>query len=193
MFYNVAKFIVNVAFRIVFRIKVTGRENIPAEGRLSLCANHHNNLDPLFISIVFPRQISWMGKKELFQNKALAFILNHVGVFPVDRDGSDISAIKKALKVLKSGGVLGIFPEGTRVKSFDLNNAKPGIALLTVKSKSTVLPVYIDSTYKLFSKVHIKFGKPIDMTLEEGQSVDYTQISKNILISIYNLANNDPA
>lgn len=187
MFYNVAKFIVNIAFRLVYRIQVTGKENIPSEGRLSLCANHFNNLDPLMISIVFPRQISWMGKKELFQNKVLAFILNRVGVFPVDREGSDLSAIKKALKVLKEGGVLGIFPEGTRVKSFDLNNAKPGIALLTVKAKSTVLPVYIDGNYKLFSKVHIKFGKPIDMTLEEGQSVDYNEISKNILISIYNL------
>lgn len=187
MFYSVVRFIVGILLRVFFRVKVSGKENIPIEGRLALCANHHSNWDPLFISIVFPRQISWMGKKELFKNKALAYILNKLGVFPVDRGETDISAIKTALRVLKDGGVLGIFPEGTRVEGYDVENAKPGIALLTVKSKAIVLPIYIGSSYKLFSRVDINIGKSIDLSAENGQTKDYSEISKNILLSIYEL------
>lgn len=185
MFYSVVKSIVNVVFRVLYRLDIQGLENVPMEGRLAICANHINNLDPLMISAIFPRQISWMAKKELFKNKALGYLLRKLGVFPVDRGDTDISAIKNALRVLKEGGVLGIFPEGTRVKEFDLNNAKPGIGLLTAKSKSVVLPIFMDSNYKLFNKVKIIIGKPID--LSEEVSKDYAEISKNILISIYDL------
>ncbi len=185
MFYSVVKSIVNFVFRILFKIDVQGLENVPMEGRLAICANHINNLDPLMLAAIFPRQIFWMAKKELFKNKALAFLLRKLGVFAVDRGGTDISAIKNALRILKSGGVLGIFPEGTRVKGFDINNAKPGIGLLTAKSKSVVLPIFMESNYKLFNKVKIKIGKPIDLSQEESK--DYAEISKNILISIYDL------
>jgi len=128
-----------------------------------------------------------MGKKELFRNKVLSKFLLKLGVIPVDRGDSDISAIKNSLRILKNGGVLGIFPEGTRVQSYDLANVKPGVALLTVKSKSLVVPVNIASNYKLFSKVKINIGKSIDFSLDEEQTKDYSEISKNILISIYQL------
>lgn len=185
MFYRLVKFLVNIVFRIVFRVDVQGLENVPMEGRLAICANHINNLDPLMLSAIFPRQVFWMSKKELFDNKVLGFLLSKLGVFPVDRGDSDIAAIRNALRILKSGGVLGIFPEGTRVKEFDINNAKPGIGLLTTKSKSVVLPIFMESNYKLFNKVKIKIGKPIDLSQEESK--DYAEISKNILRSIYDL------
>ena len=84
-----------------------------------------------------------MGKKELFKNKFFNIFLNWLLVFPVDREVNDIGAVKKALRILKSGGVLGIFPEGTRVKEFNPENAKAGVALLALKSNSPVIPVYI--------------------------------------------------
>lgn len=175
----------SVFLRVLYRVEVEGLENVPMEGRLVICANHANNLDPLLVSIVFPRQISWMAKKELFKNKVLGNILKKLGVFAVDRDSTDISAVKNSLRILKDGGVLGIFPEGTRVKGFDINNAKAGIGLLAAKSKSVVLPIYIDSNYKLFKQVKLIIGKPIDLSQEESK--DYAEISKNILRSIYDL------
>ena len=89
---------------------------------------------------------------------------------------------------------LGMFPEGTRVQSLDFNNAKPGVALLGFKSKSSVLPIYIDSTYKIFSKVSIFIGEAID--LNEGvegkpTTADYLELSKKILINIYDLEGNE--
>lgn len=187
LLYSVLKVIVNFIFRILYRIEVIGIENVPLEGRFVLCANHANNLDPFIISIVFPRQICWMSKKELFKNKLLAKLLLKLGVFPVDRGDVDISAIKKSLKILKNEGVLGLFPEGTRVRGFDISNAKPGVALLAYKSKAKVVPVNIDSNYKFFNRVRITIGEPIDYFLYNENNKDYFEISKNILSTIYNL------
>ena len=149
-----------------------------------------SNWDPIFISIIFPRQISWMGKKELFQNKLLAFLLSKLNVFPIDREGSDLAAMKKALRLLKEEKVLGLFPEGTRVEKFDPNNAKSGVALISYKSKSPILPVYIESNYKLFNKVNIIIGEPIDLEEKidgKPSSDDYLEISKEVLTKIYGL------
>ena len=190
MFYKVVKIILNLLLSIFFRFKVTGVQNVPLNDKFIICSNHANNWDPLFISIKFPRQISWMAKKELFENKILSYLILKLGSFPVTRGDTDISAIKNSLKVLKNDGVLGIFPEGTRVQGFDIQNAKPGVALLTIKSKSRVVPIYIDSNYKIFNKVKISIGEPIDYNLEDGKKLtsdEYSEISKKILKSIYRL------
>ena len=190
MFYKVVKMILNLLLSIFFRFKVTGVQNVPPNDKFIICSNHASSWDPLFISIKFPRQISWMAKKELFENKILSYLIHKLGSFPVTRGDTDISAIKNSLKVLKNDGVLGIFPEGTRVQGFDIQNAKPGVALLTIKSKSRVVPIYIESNYKIFNKVKINIGEPIDYNLEDGKKLtsdEYSEISKKILKSIYRL------
>lgn len=190
MFYSLIKIIAKVILSIVYRIDVKGIENLPADGRLIVCSNHKSNWDPIIISIALPRQIAWMGKKELFKNKLLGAFLTKLTVFPVDRDGSDLSAIKKALRILKEERVIGIFPEGTRVKGLDLNNAKSGVALLGYKSKSPILPIYIEGTYKIFSKINVSLGPPLKLNeLIDGKPSgdDYLDLSKQILINIYDL------
>lgn len=190
MFYSFIKGIAKVILSPFYRIKVYGMENIPSQGRLILCSNHASNWDPIFISIVVPRQISWMGKKELFKNKILAAFLSKLTVFPVDRDGSDIGAIKQALRVLKDDRALGLFPEGTRVKSLDLDNAKSGVALLGVKSKAPILPIFIQSNYKIFNEINIYIGETMDLNdMIEGKpsADDYLDLSKKVLSNIYSL------
>lgn len=192
MFYSVIKFLANIIFRILYRVKSYGMENIPKEGKFILCSNHANNLDPVFISMVMPRKISWMAKKELFKYKIISYLVYKLGAFPVDRSQSDISAIKNALRVLKEDKILGIFPEGTRVKKMDLDSAKPGVALLSIKSDAPILPIYIESTYKLFSKINIYIGEPMDITNKDGSKLnqeDYTEKSKLVLKTIYGLKN----
>jgi len=189
-FYRVARVIANIVFRIIFRIEVNGKENVPKEGPIVLCSNHKSNLDPIILGIVFPRPIIFMAKKELFENKFIAKLITALGAFPVDRKGSDIGAIKKSFRVLKQGQVLGIFPEGTRVQEMDLDNTKPGIALISIKSKSPVIPVFIDSEYKLFSKIVINIGEPIyfdEYYDQQLEAEDYLEISKDIMKTIYSL------
>lgn len=190
MFYSIIKTIAKFILMLIYRVNVYGSENIPRDGRLILCSNHRSNWDPIFISIVFPRHISWMGKKELFKNKLIGYLLAKLNVFPIDRDGSDLTAIKKALRLLREEKVLGLFPEGTRVEKLDLNNAKSGVALIGYKSKSPILPVYIESNYKIFNKVNIVIGEPIDLTeaVDGKPSSDkYLELSKEILKKIYDL------
>lgn len=190
MFYRLIKFLASIVIRILFRLEVEGLENIPKEGKLILCSNHINNLDPVIISIVVPRTINWMGKKELFKYKWFGFLLEKLNVFPVDRAGTDIKSVKKALRILKEDKVLGIFPEGTKVKGFDLVNAKPGVALMAIKSQTNILPIHIESNYKFFNKVSIRIGNVIDLSQYKGQKLNnenYTIISQNILKTIYEL------
>lgn len=190
MFYSFIKTIAKFVLFFFYRIRVYGSEKIPLDGRLIICSNHASNWDPILISIMFPRQISWMGKKELFQSRLLSFLLDKLMVIPVDRDGSDVGAIKKALRVLKDERTLGLFPEGTRVKFLDLNNAKSGVSLLGVKSKSPILPIYIESNYKIFNRVNIYIGEAIDLSQAidgKPNSDDYLELSKQILHKIYGL------
>ncbi len=189
-FYHIARFLVNVIFRIIFRIDINGRKNIPKKGRLILCSNHISNLDPIMLAIAIPRPISFMAKKELFENKILSKLFYSLGAFPIDRKGSNIIAIKTSLRVLKDEKILGIFPEGTRVYDMNLDNAKPGIGLISIKGKSPVIPVFIESKYKPFSKVKIKIGEPIYFGDSYGKKLnteDYQNISRDIMKSIYSL------
>lgn len=192
MFYSVIKFLVNIIFRVLYRVKTYGLENVPKQGKFILCSNHANNLDPVFVSMVMPRKICWMAKKELFKYKITSYFGYKLGAFPVDRSQSDISAIKNALRVLKEDKVLGIFPEGTRVKKMDLESAKPGVALMSIKSGAEILPVHIESSYRLFSKINIYIGKPMDISNKDGKkpsTEDYVEKSKLVLKTIYGLKN----
>lgn len=94
--------------------------------------------------------ISW--KERTFQKTSSRKLLRSLNVFPVDRDGNDIKALKEGVKRLKDGKLLGIFIEGTRVKEYDPANAKPGPILIANLANKTILPVKIDTNYKLFSK-----------------------------------------
>jgi 1-acyl-sn-glycerol-3-phosphate acyltransferase len=177
-------------FKILYRIEVEGIDNIPKEGRAILCANHISNLDPIVLGIICPRPISFMAKKELFSNKLLSKLFYSLNAFPVDRQSSDISAIRKSLEVLRGERLLGIFPEGTRITNIDINSAKPGISMIGIKSKSPIIPIFIDSKYKLFSKIKVNVGKPIHLDSyydKKLRTEDYKEISVNILKSIYSL------
>lgn len=161
-FYNVVLSIFTLYSKVFYKYEVIGAENIPDEGNIILAANHKSNLDPIFVaSAVKNRKIATIGKKELFNNKILAKILDKLFVIPIDRDNPGISTIKTILKKLKEGYAVGIFPEGTRVKGNGFGEAKAGLALFAVKGKAKVVPISIISNYKLFNKVTIYIDKPI--------------------------------
>lgn len=192
-FYTVVRGIVNLMLKLVYRIKVHGKDNILMEEKLILCSNHSHILDPVILAIIFPRQISFMAKKELFKNKFLNYIFTKLGAFPIDRKESDLKAIKNAFRVLKRDGVLGIFPEGTRVEEFDLDNVKSGTALISIKSQSLIQPIYIDGNYKLFSRINVYIGEHIDFSEYYGEKLSsetYSKLSKDVLETIYNLKGN---
>jgi len=146
--------------KFLYRLEVTGLENIPAEGGVILCSNHPWTFDMFFIACKVKRLVHYMAKEELFKNPILAYILTKLGAFPVKRGTGDINSIRTALKILKEGKILGILPEGTRTGFNTLRKVKPkaGAALIAVKANVPIVPAAISGDYrKLFSKVKVKF------------------------------------
>lgn len=187
--YQVARFL----FSFVYRIEYFGKERIKDEPYL-ICANHSHNLDPVFLVFAFGsnRKMSFMSKKELFKNPLFVWLSKTANIFPVDRGNADISAIRNSIKMLKNGHSLMLFPEGTRVKEGERLDAKAGVGMIAVKAGIKVLPMYIGGSKKLFTKIPVTIGNPIDVT--EGASDkkpnmdDYENISQHILDEIYMLA-----
>lgn len=187
MFYKFVQVFIGFFVKIIYRIEVLGIENIPLEDkRLIVCGNHKSNLDPVTLSAIFPRQIHWMAKKELFQYKILGGFLNKMGAFPVDRNNNDLKAVKTALKILKNEDVLGIFPEATRVIEIDYTKIKSGVALIAQKTNSEVLPVFIEGDYKPFRKNRIYFRKPVKINKEiKYSNEELENISQDIMRMVY--------
>lgn len=176
-FYNFICSILRFILNVFYKIEIIGQENIPNEGKYILIANHKHYFDPLFmIGSIKNRRIIPVAKQELFNIPVLKSILNKLEVIPINRSNPSISTVKSILNQLKNGRILGIFPEGTRCK--DLNGflpAKPGVALFSIKSKSDIIPMSIITNYRLFSKVRIIIGQPIDMSPYYNTRVDKTE------------------
>ncbi len=173
-------------------MEIHNEDNInKTKGGLIACGNHTSMIDPVILAVSTKRQIHFMGKKELFDKKVFGYLFRKLGAFPVDREGVSMSAIKSSLAVLKNNEVLGIFPEGTRVKQYDENNAKPGIALIANKAKVNIMPFYIKGPYKFRGKIKIYFGEETNYleNLEgKAKAEEYGEIGKQILKDIYSLS-----
>ncbi len=162
-FLTVLKIIFYPIYRLIFWYSVEGMENIPKEGGVIFCANHISIFDPVLWVIVIRRRICFMAKKEFFQNKLSAWLFRKLDVFPVDREGKDLKAIKTAIKTVKDGNILGIYPEGTRSKDGKPHEAKAGVAYIARSCKCDVIPVAMRCKGKLrpFKRVKLVVGKPI--------------------------------
>lgn len=192
MFYKLAVAVLKFLVFIIFDLRVHDIEKLNNyEGGLIICGNHTSMIDPVILAVSTKKQIHFMGKKELFENRFLSFVFRNLGAFPVDRQGVSLSAIKSSVKILNDSGILGIYPEGTRIKNgYDENNAKPGIALIANKAKVKIMPVYVEGTYKFRGKINLYIGKATDYFENyEGRlnTEKYTEIGKEILKDIYNL------
>ena len=152
-----------VLTKLLFFVRIEGKENIP-EGACVLMGNHRAWLDPALLAMCAKdREIRFMGKKELWGNKVFAWIAMQVRGVPVDRGNVDMASIRMSMTVLKAGHTLGIFPEGTRTKGDGMMPIQGGAALLALRSKSNVVPVYIDGDYRIFRRVTVRVGKPVAM------------------------------
>ena len=153
-----------VVSKILFFVRIEGRENIPKGRNCVLMGNHQCILDPLMLALCAPdREIHFMGKKELWNNKLLGWAFTKVHGFPVDRGNMDMTAIRTAMNVLKDGDTLGIFPEGTRSKTGHMLPLLGGASMLALRSRCDVIPVYIDGNYRPFRRMTVRVGRPVQM------------------------------
>ena len=151
-----------VIAKAIFFMRVEGKENIPAGKPCVMMGNHQCILDPLTLALCTPdREIHFMGKKELFENRFLRWVFTKVHGFPVDRGNMDMGAIRTALGVLKDGDTLGIFPEGTRSRDGHMGPLLGGASMLALRSGCDVVPIYIDGRYRPFRRMTVRVGMPL--------------------------------
>ncbi len=186
------KFIYAVAgpfFRLLYRIKVTGKENIP-ESPVVVCANHTALWDPIFLCLAFGIKQKWafMAKMELFKIPVLSWILKKVDAIPVNRGSTDISTLRTAISSLTSGRSLMIFPEGTRTDGeTDASAAKTGAAMIACRAKVDMLPVFVSTKKHIFGKVNVIIGKPIKAEAEGSGNAKYKALVENVFGEILRL------
>ena len=152
--------------KIVYRAKIIGKENIPKEGALVFCGNHRTYLDPPLIVVTASRKMSFIAKEELRKNLLFRFLVFAYDGIYVKRDSKDIGPMKEALKILKNGGCIGIFPEGTRngMEKNEGGKLKNGAAYLSLKTNAKIIPIGIKGEPKPFHRVTITYGKPMDFS-----------------------------
>ena len=170
--YRLLKPIYTVLLKILFRPQIIGKENIPEDGALIFAGNHKHAVDPTMVMMSTNRVVHYMAKEELFKG-IHGWLFNKIGLIKVYRRKSNPQAVIEAEKILKNGGTVGIFPEGTRNRSKEeLLKFRHGTVAIAQKTNTLILPFAIKGKYKLFRKgVILEFGKTIDvlkMDLEEA-------------------------
>lgn len=177
---------------LLFRLRYEGLENIPPDRGFILASNHRSNFDPMFIAHKLPMAVHYMAKAELFRNPILGWILRNVGAFPVARGTGDTSALESARDVIRSGQVLGMFPEGHRSKDGKPLRARSGVALIAAQTGADVLPCAVvhDGRLRFRTQVTVRYGKMIpwaELEADAASPASLRNASKRIMGDIVTL------
>ncbi len=180
--------------RFFLRVHIKGVENIPKDGGMVVCANHISLTDPVSIAAVFPRQLTFLAKAELFRIPVLRSLIRAFGAHPLDRRG-DISAMKKAISMAEEGMPVLIFPQGTRHKGENPRDTaiKSGAGMIAMRAGVPLLPVCIKTKrmkYRFLRRIDIIIGTPVDpvaLGLTNGGSAEYATATRAVFDKLCDL------
>jgi 1-acyl-sn-glycerol-3-phosphate acyltransferase len=177
-----------------FHYRVTGTENLVEEGPCIVAANHCSYLDPPLVGVAFRRGIHYLARKSLLDWPVLGPIFPELNVIPVDQKNADRSALMGAIRVVREGGAVLIFPEGTRSPDGQLQAGQPGIGMIAAKTGAPVLPARITGSFEAFPRsgaahgiravpVTVSFGPPLRCGTAENRE-DYARIGREVMQAI---------
>ena len=182
-------------------MRIIGVDHVPKEGGVIVAANHNSYFDIPLIGCALPRPADNIAKSDLFKLRPVALFFEKMGGFPVRRGAPDRRAIAEAVRRVRAGRLLVIYPEGTRSKDGRLQKGKPGIGKSAADSGAIVVPAWIEGTYRIrpFRRVTIRFGRPLDFrsyvaeAKKEGvhQKTVYATIVCKIMSEIASLQTTD--
>jgi 1-acyl-sn-glycerol-3-phosphate acyltransferase len=190
--YSSLKAVIGTLLRLFFKVKITGVENVPVSGGVILASNHQAFCDSLFIPYAVPRRVTYVAKAEYFEQRRTAWFFRAVGQIPMHRGGGEKSekSLDEALNLLKSGGVLGIYPEGTRAPDERLYRGRTGVARLAVAANVPIVPIGVVGTRAVqpigarlmrpFKPVEVRIGTPIDVPGRYAQRKDDPLVCRQI-------------
>lgn len=195
MIYSITCFVLRILFRILFRFKIYGLENIPRRGSFIITPNHVSYLDPIAAGAFVPRKLDYIAKQELFKNKFFGWYFKKLRIIPIDRDKSPYSGMKELIRKIKKGDPIVIFPEGRRSNDGSFLEPEIGAAYLALKFNLSVIPAYVSGTKKALPKgahfirlgsVRTYYGKPKRYTMPAEGDRDrvYKEVSNKIMEEI---------
>jgi len=193
MFYSLIRLLAFLILKIIFGIKVFGKNYIPKKGGFILASNHVSYLDPIVLGATCPRRLNFMARDDLFCNPLFSWLISKLGAFPIKRNSVDFSAIKKAMRRLEYGESLLLFPEGSRSFEGLSLQPQPGIGFLGAKLNVPVVPAFIRGTDKALPK-GARFIKPQRVSVYFGKQIfierrmPYQDIARRVMEEIRHLA-----
>jgi len=191
--YRISRFLIYWVFKIFFNLKAIGWRNIPIKGRVIIAPNHRSNYDAILVGSCVPhRDLIYLAKIGLFVNKISTWFLTRFNAIPLKTETSDTKTIRIAIRLLKEGYPVVVFPEGTRSLTGIFLPAQPGVGYLAYKTQSPVAPVFIKGTQESMHKhffrktpLIVEFGTPIYPEKKEKISIQNAQrFSDNVLNTI---------
>jgi 1-acyl-sn-glycerol-3-phosphate acyltransferase len=202
-FFDVAKTVLSPVLKFGWKVNVDGLENVPPAGPAILCPNHTSFIDSVFLPLVLPRRITYVGKAEYMDDWKTKHLFPAIGMIPLDRSGGSASdrALSAAARVLDRGELFGIFPEGTRSRDGALHKGHTGPARLALRTGAPLVPVGLRGTReiqppeakfpKLFRACAIRIGKPIGVDRYVDRADDHIvlrQLIDEVMFEIRNLS-----
>ena len=170
-----------IIFKVSFKIKIRGKGNIPSKGPAVLASNHLSYLDPIVLGLTTPRRMNFIAKEELFGNSLFRALITQLGAFPLKRERFDRARYKRALTVLREGGILTLFPEGTRAQHGKPGSLRRGAVRIALRADVPLIPILIAGTDSIlprgkktirFGKIRVQVGKPLVVTkLDKTQNL----------------------
>jgi 1-acyl-sn-glycerol-3-phosphate acyltransferase len=167
--YQVVRFVTATMAAVLMRWRATGQRNVPESGGVLLVSNHLSYLDVFLLGISLRRPLNYVARSTLFV-PVLGTLIRSVGGFPIQREGMGASGMKETLRRLRAGGIVTLFPEGTRSPDGELGPLKPGIAVLVARAGVPVVPVGLAGTFEIWPRsrlipvphpIRIHYGRPI--------------------------------
>ena len=200
MIYSITCFFLRVLFRILFRFKAYGMENLPKSSSFIIAPNHVSYLDPIAVGAFVPRKLNYIAKKELYKNRYFGWYMRKVRTIPVDKGTSVYGGMKEVIRKIQRGDPIVIFPEGTRSDGNSFLEPETGVAHLALKFNIPVVPVYIKGTENALPKdahfirlkpVRVYYGRPkrYQMSAEADKDKVYKEVSYKIMEEIKELKN----
>jgi 1-acyl-sn-glycerol-3-phosphate acyltransferase len=203
MAYWILKVVLTPLLRCLYRLDVKGKGNVPKRGPVILASNHQSFIDSVFLPMVVGRRVTFVAKAEYFENPRTAWIFRALGQIPIKRGGGSSSerALASAREVLDAGGVLGIYPEGTRSPDGRLYKGHTGVARLAVSCGAPVVPVSLEGTSavqpigamrpRVFRPVAVRFGRPLTWPFRSAEAEHpavLRRVTEEIMVAIAELS-----
>lgn len=172
-YYLVVKFLSWLILRLGFGLTVRGQAHVPRSGPFILASNHVSYLDPLVVGVSCPRPVTFMARVTLWRHPLMRWFLRHTGVIPIQPGAGDLAAVREAVRQLREGRPVGIFPEGGRQASGQLGQAKRGVGVIATTAGVPIVPVLVQGTFQALprgdarlhrSKIQVAFGPQITYT-----------------------------